>query len=105
MVLAVIIIPVSALTLYVVPAVPIVTALVTKLSAPGWLKVGVTAVLAAAVAAVTTAVNGGHDLILNWRFVGTCAIAFAEAMGSYLVLRKPIVDPVAARTADLGLNA
>jgi hypothetical protein len=100
-----VIIAVPALTLYVAPFIPIVTAAVTKLQAAGWVKLAVTTVTSLAVAAVTTAIERGADLVVTWGTLGRAAVTLGVAMASYLVFRKPVADPVAQNVApDKGLG-
>lgn len=89
---------VAALSLYVAPFLPILTAALTKSTVAGWIKVALTAALAVVSTAVTTAIATSADLILSWAFLGRVAMAFGVAMASYLVFRKPVVDPVSAAT-------
>lgn len=94
---------VAWLTIYVAPFIPIVTAAVTRLQAPGWLKVSVTAAFSTVVAFVTTAIEQKSDLLVSWSIVGKIALSFGVAMGSYIFLR-PVHDKVAQATAERGIG-
>jgi hypothetical protein len=94
----------TALSLYIAPFLPLLTALVTQWTAAGWIKVGVTAALAVITTLVTTAIDKSVDLVLTWDSVLRVATAFGVAMLSYFVFRKPVIEPIAKKTADTGIG-
>jgi len=103
-VIAAVTVSLSAVSLYIAPFVPIVTAAFTKLNAPGWLKVGFTAVVSTVTTLIATAIQLGTDLVLTWDTLGAVAMAFGVAMGSYLFLRVPVTQPIAEQTKGTGIG-
>lgn len=86
---------VPTLTVSVAPFIPIVTALAARLNAPGWVKLGVTTIVAAISGVITTAIDSNQDAIITWDTVWRILLTLGIAMGSYLAFRKPIMDPIA----------
>lgn len=101
--LAIFVVHVAALSLYVAPFIPALTAAVTGLETPGWLKVGITAVFSVASTLITTAIEQNHDLIVSWATFGRIAMAFGTSMAAYVFLRKPVYEPIANATSNVVL--
>lgn len=80
--------------------VPFIVDIVTKSSAPRWLKSGLATVLAALAGALTTVTWGDSS---NWHsYVLNVFIAFATAL---TVHRTGVTDPVQRATATMGVTA
>lgn len=91
------------LSLYIAPFLPFLTALLTKASAPAWLKTGLNAGLAAVVTVITTAIEKSEDVILTWDTLGRVLMTVGLAVVAYLALR-PAIDKVAAVNPDKGIG-
>ena len=107
--LAAIVVSAVALTFYVAPFLPILVALVTKASAPGWLKAVVLLFLSGVSAAVTPVIQNGGSLEINKAFAVAFGLSYILAIASYYGLSKPIgvagADGiVATKTAGFGIG-
>lgn len=88
LILLTIVVSTVMLTAYIAPAISILTALVTKLNAPAWVKAVVNLFLAGALAQVTAATHAG-GLTLNGTFWTAFGVAYVLSIAAYFGLLKP----------------
>lgn len=95
--LAVVVLSAAALSLYVAPLLPVVVALVTKATAPGWLKGSILTILSGVTALVGPAVQNGADIKIDGAWLGQFVVVNVVALAVYFGLLKPAGVPAAVQ--------